>query len=108
MVITGYQTSSQGRPLPYVISRVKFVHILGANFVHFGILYILSFDLIILFFSCYILLAIHEVEQKGGVAAGTTGGGDSAGEGATDKTSSLGKCARERMKRDGERERERC
>lgn len=56
MVISGYLTGSQGRPLPYVISRVKFVHILGANFVHFGILhflYILSFDLII-FFSCYI------------------------------------------------------
>ena len=48
-----------------------------------------------IFSSCYILLAIHEVEKKGGVPAGTTGGGASAEEGAAGETSS-GKCVCER------------
>ena len=34
-VISDYRTSSLGRPLPYVILGVKFMHFLGANFVTF-------------------------------------------------------------------------
>ena len=67
---------------------------------------IVRVDLII-FPLCYILLAIHEVEKKGGVAAGTTGGGGSSGEGATGESSSPGKSVRER-EREKEREKERC